>query len=62
MGHFDVRHVGVVEMHLDEDLELAPAHLLDLVGRTVYLCVGRGVPLMGFWKEVCRMKTTFLMR
>ena len=34
---FNWRHVWMVEVQLDQDLELAPAHFLDLVGRFVDL-------------------------
>lgn len=62
VGQLDEGHVGVVEVHLDSDLKLSPAHLLDFEGVFVYFWIFLLVHLTGFWKEACSLKTTFLMR
>ena len=62
VGQFDAGHVGVVEVHLNSNLELSPADLLDFEWMFVYFWIYRLVHLTGFWKEACNLNTTFLMR
>lgn len=62
VGQFDAGHVGVVEVHLNSNLELSPADLLDFEWMFVYFWIFRLVHLTGFWKEACNLNTTFLMR
>ena len=62
MGQFNVGHVWMLEVDLYQDLELAPAHFLNLEGRFEDFWVETYLPLIGFWNELCNLKTTFLMR
>lgn len=52
----------MVEVNLYHNLKLSPPDLLNFIRRLCDFYMFELVHLIGFWKDECNLKTTFLIR